>query len=125
MRNNFDRVLRKANITRSQLVMMAVVAHRPGATQRTIAEALDLSEASSGRLIDRLCAEGLLERRKLERDRRARAVFLTPKADPLLQMGTEIAHDFTRTIFAGLERSELDTLERLLDKIYDNLSNGQ
>jgi MarR family transcriptional regulator for hemolysin len=84
MRNNFDRVLAEKNITRSQWGLIAVVARRPGATQRTIAEVLEMSEASAGRLIDRLCADGLLERRERDDDRRARAVYITAAAEPLL-----------------------------------------
>lgn len=63
LRNNFDRQVVNLNVTRSQWAMIAVVSRVPGATQRTIAEALEMSEASAGRLIDRLCADGLLERR--------------------------------------------------------------
>jgi MarR family transcriptional regulator for hemolysin len=122
MRNNFDRVLSEANITRSQWGMIAVVAHHPGATQRMIAEALEMSEASAGRLIDRLCAEGLLERRERDDDRRARAVFLSPDAEPLLQKSAEIAREYTKTIFAGLDRGDLETLQKLLGQVYDNLA---
>jgi MarR family transcriptional regulator, transcriptional regulator for hemolysin len=121
MRNNFDRVLSGANITRSQWGLIAVVARHPGSTQRTIAEALEMSEASAGRLIDRLCAEGLLERRERDDDRRARAVFLSPEAEPLLQQSAELARDYARTIFDGLDRVDLEVLERLLDRIHDNL----
>jgi MarR family transcriptional regulator, transcriptional regulator for hemolysin len=122
MRNNFDRVLKGANITRSQWGMIAVVARHPGATQRCIAEALEMSEASAGRLIDRLCAEGLLERRERNDDRRARAVYLSPAAEPLLQHSAEIAREYTRTIFAGLDRSDLEALQGLLGQIYNNLA---
>lgn len=122
MRNNFDRVLKQANITRSQWGMMAVVARHPGATQRIIAEALEISEASAGRLIDKLCIEGLLERRERDDDRRARAVFLSPAAEPLLQTSAEIGRKHAKTIFAGMERAEMETLQKLLGQLYDNLA---
>src|ERR1700712_1435668 len=64
LRSDFDRRLSDMNITRSQWGLIAVVARRPGSTQRSIAEILEMSEASAGRLIDRLCADGLLERRE-------------------------------------------------------------
>jgi MarR family transcriptional regulator, transcriptional regulator for hemolysin len=122
MRNDFDRALSEAGITRSQWGMIVVVARHPGATQRTIAEALEMSEASAGRLIDRLCCEGLLERRERDDDRRARAVYLTAAAEPLLNQSAEIARDFTRAIFAGMDRAELDRLQNLLGRLYDNLN---
>jgi MarR family transcriptional regulator, transcriptional regulator for hemolysin len=40
MRNRFDREVASLGITRSQWSMIVVVARNPGATQRTIAEAL-------------------------------------------------------------------------------------
>ena len=84
LRNRFDRQVSNLNVTRSQWTMIVVVARNPGATQRVIAEALEMSEASAGRLIDRLCADGLLERQERYDDRRARAVYLTKAAEPLL-----------------------------------------
>lgn len=122
MRNNFDRVLSEANITRSQWGLISVVARHPGATQRIIAEALEMSEASAGRLIDRLCAEGLLERRERDDDRRARAVYLTPAAEPLLSQSAEIARAYTQTIFDGLDQADLETLQKLLGQLYENLA---
>jgi MarR family transcriptional regulator for hemolysin len=122
MRNNFDRVLAEKNITRSQWGLIAVVARRPGATQRTVAEVLEMSEASAGRLIDRLCADGLLERRERDDDRRARAVYITPAAEPLLAQASEIGRELSLTIFRGLEHDDLETLAHLLAKVYDNVA---
>ena len=91
LRNSFDRQVSNLNVTRSQWAMIVVVARNPGATQRVIAEALEMSEASAGRLIDRLCSDGLLERQERYDDRRARAVYLTKAAEPLLAKLAEIA----------------------------------
>jgi MarR family transcriptional regulator for hemolysin len=122
MRNNFDRVLAEMNITRSQWGLIAVVARRPGATQRTIAEVLEMSEASAGRLIDRLCADGLLERRERDDDRRARAVYITDAAEPLLAQASEIGSEIGRQVFRGLEHDDLETLARLLGLVYENVA---
>lgn len=65
--------------------MIAVVATNPGATQRMIADTLEMSEASAGRLVDRLCNEGLLTRRSREDDRRAKAIYISEAAEPLLE----------------------------------------
>src|SRR4051794_28758461 len=69
LRSDFDRGLSDMSITRSQWGLIAVVASRPGSSQRMISEVLEMSEASAGRLIDRLCADGLLERRARDDDR--------------------------------------------------------
>jgi MarR family transcriptional regulator for hemolysin len=124
LRNNFDRQVAGLNVTRSQWAMIAVVARHPGATQRTIAEALEMSEASAGRLIDRLCADGLLERRDRDDDRRARAVYLTEKAEPLLAKLADIALDAEARMFNGFSNQELEQLQDFVDRIYGNTSKG-
>jgi MarR family transcriptional regulator for hemolysin len=124
LRNNFDRQVVNLNVTRSQWAMIAVVSRTPGATQRTIAEALEISEASAGRLIDRLCADGLLERRDRRDDRRARAVYLTPAAEPLLETLASIARGSEQRMLKGFSPEEMSTLEGYLDRIYQNISRG-
>ena len=122
MRNNFDRKVAVHNVTRSKWTMIAVVSGQPGSTQRYIAETLEMSEASAGRLVDRLCAEGLLERREREDDRRARAVYLTEAAKPLLETLAAIAEASEDRIFKDFSEDDLNQLEGYIDRIYDNVS---
>jgi MarR family transcriptional regulator for hemolysin len=124
LRNNFDRQVAAHHVTRSQWAMIAVVASQPGATQRMIAETLEMSEASAGRLIDRLCAEGLLERRDRDDDRRARAVYLTDAARPLLDKLATIARDTEERLFRGFSAEELDRLQTYVDRLYGNVLKG-
>ncbi len=121
LRNRFDRQVSSLNVTRSQWTMIAVVSGNPGATQRTIAEALEISEASAGRLIDRLCAEGLLERQERYDDRRARAVYLTKAAEPLLEKLAELGRESEQRLFRGFSSEELAELQGYLDRIYKNV----
>ena len=123
-RNNFDRLVTELNVTRSQWAMIAVVARYPGSTQRTIAEYLEMSEASAGRLIDRLCADGLLERRDRRDDRRARSVFVTDAAHPLLDKLGLIAAEAEGRMFSGFSDEEVTQLRDYLSRIYDNVSRG-
>ncbi|MET0179734.1 MAG: MarR family transcriptional regulator [Novosphingobium sp.] len=122
MRKGFDKSAAELGVTRSQSGLMAVVVRHPGATQRMIAEALEMSEASAGRLIDRLCADGLLERRPKEDDRRAHAIFLTDKAQPLLEELSAIVQVYEADTFKGLSDDELQQFAALLDRIYGNVA---
>lgn len=123
-RNNFDRKVADLNVTRSQWAMIAVVARYPGSSQRTITEYLEMSEASAGRLIDRLCADGLLERRDRRDDRRARAVYLTEAARPLLDKLGKIAIESEERMFRGFTEDEVEQLLDYMNRIYDNVSRG-
>jgi MarR family transcriptional regulator for hemolysin len=122
LRSDFDRRLSDTNITRSQWSLIAVVAGRPGSSQRVIAEVLEMSEASAGRLIDRLCADGLLERRARDDDRRARAVYVTDAARPMLAQAAEVGKASAERIFQGLDEQQLEQLGQSLGIIYDNLA---
>ena len=120
LRKRFDQRIQSVGVTRSQWTAIAVVASLPGSTQRTIADALDMSEAAAGRLVDRLCQEGLLERRTKDDDKRARCVFLTEAARPMLDQLTAIASEEEAIIFTGLSDSDLAEFDRLLGAIYAN-----
>jgi MarR family transcriptional regulator, transcriptional regulator for hemolysin len=124
LRNNFDRQVASLNVTRSKWAMIAVVSRNPGATQRFIAEALEMSEASAGRLIDRLSAEGLIERRERPDDRRAKAVYLTPAAEELQHKLSDIALLNEERLFKDFSEEELDLLREFMDRLYDNASRG-
>ena len=124
LRNHFDRQVASLGVTRSQWQMIVVAARSPGVTQRAIAEALEISEASAGRLIDRLCADGMLERRERDDDRRARAVYVTPKAEPLLQRLGKIAKDGEDQLYRNFSADELDQLQDFLRRLYHNVTHA-
>jgi MarR family transcriptional regulator for hemolysin len=124
LRQDFDRHAADIGVTRSQWAMIAVVSRRQGATQRVIAEIMEMSEASAGRLIDRLCADGLLERRDRDDDRRARAVYLTEAAEPLLAKLATIAIETEERMFMGFSDDDLERMQGYVDRIYGNVLKG-
>jgi MarR family transcriptional regulator for hemolysin len=122
MRTRFDQSVADLGVTRSQWTLIAVVANAPGATQRQIAQTLDMAEAPAGRLIDKLCSEGLLERKPRADDRRAYSVWLTDKARPIIERLTEIASENEAMAFAGFSDDQLVELAELLAVIARNVS---
>lgn len=124
MRQDFDRRIASLGVTRSQWTMIVVVARQPGATQRQIAEILEMSEASAGRLIDRLCADGYLVRAERDDDRRARSVTITEKTQPLLECLADIGGASQKHVFRNFSDEELEQFGHLLDKLYANLQTG-
>lgn len=124
LRNMFDRKAVTLGVTRSQWSMIGVISNHPGLTQRSIAEHLELSEASAGRLIDRLCDEGLIERRERRGDRRARAVYLTEEALPIQEQLCAVAAAAEQRLFAGFSDEEIEQVLGYLDRLYRNASRG-
>jgi MarR family transcriptional regulator for hemolysin len=122
LRVSFDQSAETCGLTRAQWTVIAVVARNPGATQRTVAEALEVREITAGRLVDRLCEDGYLRRDENPSDRRAYCVHLTPAAEPLLAKLDDLARLHEARIFAGFESEALEKLDTLLERIAQNLS---
>lgn len=122
LRISFDQRVERSGLTRASWQLIAAVARNPGATQRLIAEALEVREITAGRMIDKLCAEGILERREHPQDRRAYCVYLTSDAQPMLDKIDELAKVHEADIFAGFAIADLDRLDELLEGIARNLA---
>lgn len=125
MRNHFDKNISTRGVTRSQWSLIVVVARNPGASQRTIADALEITEAAAGRLIEKLCSEGLLERRVDKGDKRARRVYLMPAAQPLLEILAKAGMKSEADAFAGITDEELAQFKILLGKVHANLAENK
>ncbi len=123
LRRDFDREVGTLGVTGSQWTLLAVVASNPGATQRSIAEKLEMTEAAAGRLIDRMVADGLLERRPKPEDRRAHCIFPAALAEPVLAGLAELGARHEERLLDGLNAAERAELVRLLDHISGNLHN--
>jgi MarR family transcriptional regulator, transcriptional regulator for hemolysin len=119
---HFDKTVMRTGLTRSQWTLIAVVSGIPGASQRTIAEHLEMSEASAGRLVDRLCSDGLLERRQDEEDRRSWRVYLTEATQPLLSQISELATELEHQVFAGFSDEDLAQFQGYLEVMYRNVA---
>jgi MarR family transcriptional regulator, transcriptional regulator for hemolysin len=92
-------------ITRAQWAVMARLDRSEGLKQAELADMLDLQPITLTRLLDRLCDNGLIERRADPQDRRAKRLFLTPAARPLLEHLDRLAEELMSTALAGIEPS--------------------
>ena len=122
LRNLFDHAVERDGLSRGKWRVIAAVARVPGATQRSIATMLEITEVTAGQLIDRLCADGYLERREHPKDRRAYCVYLARAAEPLLARLDQVAKMLEEETFAGLAERDLEQLDALLEVIARNLA---
>jgi MarR family transcriptional regulator for hemolysin len=122
LRLSFDQSAERSGLTRAKWTLIAAVAGNPGATQRVIAEALEVREITVGRLIDRLCDEGYLKRRENPSDRRAYRVYLATAAQSVLDKLDEVAKSHEAEMFAGFDGEDLERLDASLEAIARNLS---
>ena len=79
-----DKRARLQGMTRAQWALLLKLERNPGLSQKEIADLLEVEPISVARLVDRLAARGLLERRPDAEDRRVWRLHLTAQADGML-----------------------------------------
>ncbi len=124
LRKRFEQRARAAALplTRSQWSVLAHLARQEGINQAALAQILEIEPITLVRLLDRLQAAGLVERRPDPNDRRARVLFLTPAAHPLLDRIWTLAAEVREDAMAGLSEAERDQLIRMLLQVKTNLA---
>ena len=108
-------------VTRAQWAVLARLDRFEGLKQSELAEMLDLQPITLTRLLDGLADNGLIERRPDPDDRRAKRLFLTPAARPLLERLTALGEDLMETALAGLAPSDIEALLGRLTSVKENL----
>ncbi|WP_431269375.1 MarR family winged helix-turn-helix transcriptional regulator [Dankookia sp. P2] len=78
IRTQADRRARAHGMTRAQWMILVRLRRCGGMTQRELAEILEVEPITVGRLVDRLAARKLVERRADPADRRVWRLHLTP-----------------------------------------------
>ena len=84
LRTEGDRRARAQGMTRAQWVMLIQLNRQPGLSQKELAELLEVEPITVARLVDRLEARQLLERRPDPADRRVWRLHLLPAAQAVL-----------------------------------------
>jgi MarR family transcriptional regulator for hemolysin len=88
-----------------------------GIMQRELACSMGIECASLAGLLDRMAADGWIERRPCSTDRRAKLVFLTAKSRGTLDEIHRIAHDVSRQLLEGVLPAKLAACEEVLGAI--------
>ena len=121
MRKSFDRRASVIGLTRSQWRVLAHLSRNEGVKQAGLAEILEIKPITLARLLDRLGANGWVERRPDPNDKRARRLFLTDKARPILIELREVALSVREEALSGFDAVEQDRLIDQLRAVKENL----
>lgn len=92
--------------------------------QRDLATKLRVSGQTVARQVDRLVADGLLRRDQAIEDRRAQLITLTDQGREVHQRLVHAARQANVELMRGMDSSEVETLEALLDRMNANLPGG-
>jgi DNA-binding MarR family transcriptional regulator len=126
LRTRFDRHARaSAGITRAQFAALAILSRKEGLNQVALADELEIAPITIARLIDRLEAEGWVERRPDPDDRRAHRLFLRREGRDVLERLRPLAQRFLEQTFAGLTPEARDQLIESLGVVRATLSDRE
>lgn len=109
IRTEADKRARAHGMSRAQWVILARVQRRPGLSQRELAEILEVEPITVGRLVDRLEARALVERRADLADRRIWRLHLLPAAQAVLTELEPQREAVRRLVTEGIEPAALAT----------------
>lgn len=109
--------LAKIGLDPREVMLFRHVALAEGGTQRSVAKAIGLPPSRIVAVVDRLEAQGWIERRTSPRDRRARALHLTTKGRTVLDRIMKVSAEHEADLTRGLNETERETLTTLLHRV--------
>jgi MarR family transcriptional regulator for hemolysin len=121
LRTYADQKARHFGMTRAQWAVLLRLERREGLKQSELAEGLDIQPITLTRLVDRLCDNGLIERRADPNDRRVKRLYLTPAARPLLERISEQVEVVAEQVLEGIDPEAIDAVLKELGLARDNL----
>ena len=124
LRTYADQKARRHGMTRAQWAVLLRLERREGLKQSDLAEDLDIQPITLTRLVDRLCDNGLIERRPDPNDRRAKRLYLTAAARPLLDRIAAQVEELAETVLAGLDTNAVGVMLTQLGLARENLKHA-
>jgi len=121
LRTYADQKARHFGMTRAQWAVLLKLERYEGANQSDLAEFLEIQPITLTRLVDRLCDSGLIERRPDPADRRAKLLYLTPAARPLIEKISDKIEVLADETLAGPDPQAVDAAMSQLGIARENL----
>ena len=108
-------------LTLVQCKALVYLTKNEGISQKRLAELIDVDPMSLVRILDRMEADGWVERRADPGDRRASSLRVTEKSKPVLDQIWSIAAELRAEALHGLSAAECNQLVDLLERAHANL----
>jgi MarR family transcriptional regulator for hemolysin len=118
----FEVRAREISLNLAQAKTLTRLEKNQGVSQARLAELAEVDAMAMVRILDRMEADGLLERRLDPADRRARCLYLTAKAKPILSEIWRLSDEIREELFAGVGKADREVFMSVLVRIHDNLS---
>jgi MarR family transcriptional regulator, transcriptional regulator for hemolysin len=122
LRKRFDQRAREVGLTRAQWQVLALLGMNEGINQAGLADILDIEPITLTRHLEKLEEAGLIERRSDPSDKRARTLFLTEAASPVIAKIRTIGRGLIEEMTAGLSAADIDAMRSGLQHLRNVLT---
>lgn len=113
-----------AELTVDQWVILYELHEHKSLSQNQLGEKTYKDAPTVTRIIDLLTKKGLVKRKMNESDRRKYFIELTAKGMKKVDHLLPHVVEFRKTGWKGLKKADLQDLNRILDSVFDNMSNA-
>lgn len=121
LRWEFDRQAHALGLTRAQWSVLAHLQRQQGVQQKDLARTMDIKPITLARHLDRLEKDGWLRREDDTSDRRAKRLYLTDKAAPMIRALKNVGKKVRSHALQGISDKDLAHFMDTLFRIRGNL----
>lgn len=121
-RTVLDREFNKTGVYRSQHQILMIIASNPNASQRDIAQHMNVSTATIAVSLKKLERGGYIQRIVDQSDNRFNQICLTDAGNTVVERSRLFFEKVEEQMFHNFTEEELMTMKNLLDRVCQNLS---
>ena len=118
----FEERAQRLSLTLPQCRALVHLQSNEGVSQKRLAELSDVDPMTLVRILDRMEADGWMQRRFDPSDRRAHTLWLTPASAPVLEQIWQLLTETRTEMLRGLSSEEREMLLTLLERVHANLT---
>lgn len=118
----FEERAQALSLTLPQCRALLHLENNEGVSQKRLSELTELDPMTLVRILDRMEADGWVQRRFDPTDRRAHTLWLTPRSKPVLEHISHLIAETRAETLHGLSNEERNKLIELLERAHSNLS---
>ncbi|UCE39575.1 MAG: MarR family transcriptional regulator [Thermoplasmata archaeon] len=119
-----ERILKQHNIeiTSAQGRIMFALWQNDGISINELAKKTQLKKSTLTSMLDRLERMGYVRRQRSKKDRRKILIKRTEKDRTMEKKYVEVSEEMTRLFYKGFSKSQIDSFEKDLERILNNLT---
>lgn len=113
--------LQEMGLAVAQVPVFGALQQRGPMSQRELAALLHVEQPTMAQLLSRMERDGLIVRKSDPKDGRSSLISITPKALKRSEAARDVLMEGRQISLQGFSKTEVDTLQKLLQRMVDNM----